>query len=56
MVTTTAAAAVPAKGGLLGHAAGLAYLVFTEAWERVSIYGIQALLVLGRALHHGPPP
>jgi len=29
-----------------GHPRGLAYIVFTEAWERFSFYGMQALLVL----------
>jgi POT family proton-dependent oligopeptide transporter len=30
----------------LGHPRGLGYLAFTEAWERFSFYGMQALLVL----------
>src|SRR3954462_5201862 len=30
----------------LGHPKGLAFLVFTEAWERFSYYGMTALLVL----------
>ncbi|MGA9581031.1 MAG: peptide MFS transporter [Allosphingosinicella sp.] len=30
----------------LGHPKGLAYLAFTEAWERFSYYGMQGLLVL----------
>jgi POT family proton-dependent oligopeptide transporter len=30
----------------LGHPRGLAYLGFTEAWERFSYYGMQTLLVL----------
>lgn len=30
----------------LGHPRGLAYLAFTEMWERFSFYGMQALLVL----------
>ncbi|MBV1909021.1 MAG: peptide MFS transporter [Kangiellaceae bacterium] len=30
----------------MGHPKGLAYIVFTEAWERFSFYGMQALLVL----------
>lgn len=30
----------------LGQPWGLAYIVFTEAWERFSFYGMQALLVL----------
>src|ERR1019366_9350138 len=29
-----------------GHPRGLGYLVFAEAWERFSYYGMQALLVL----------
>jgi proton-dependent oligopeptide transporter, POT family len=29
-----------------GHPPGLAYLAFTEAWERFSYYGMSALLVL----------
>jgi len=29
-----------------GHPVGLGYLVFAEAWERFSYYGMQALLVL----------
>ena len=31
---------------LFGHPLGLAYLVFAEAWERFSYYGMQSLLVL----------
>ncbi|MBU2978234.1 peptide MFS transporter [Alteromonas sp. C1M14] len=31
---------------ILGHPKGLAFIVFTEAWERFSFYGMQALLVL----------
>ena len=30
----------------LGHPLGLGYLVFAEAWERFSYYGMQSLLVL----------
>jgi POT family proton-dependent oligopeptide transporter len=40
----------------LGHPRGLGYLAFTEAWERFSFYGMQALLVLYMArtlLHPG---
>jgi POT family proton-dependent oligopeptide transporter len=52
------AAAVPTAGReFLGQPRGLAYLVFTEAWERFSFYGMQALLVLymaGYLLHPGP--
>jgi POT family proton-dependent oligopeptide transporter len=42
-------AAVPrpaVAGEFLGHPRGLAYIFFTEAWERFSFYGMQALLML----------
>ncbi len=39
--------ALPAHDrAFLGHPKGLGYLAFTEAWERFSYYGMQALLVL----------
>lgn len=43
-----AAAGKPAGDAatFLGHPRGLAYLAFTEAWERFSFYGMQSLLVL----------
>ena len=49
-------AATPRPGSrdertFLGHPRGLAYIVFTEAWERFSFYGMQALLVLYMAGH-----
>jgi POT family proton-dependent oligopeptide transporter len=34
------------RDGFFGHPRGLAYLAFTEAWERFSYYGMTALLVL----------
>jgi proton-dependent oligopeptide transporter, POT family len=37
--------AAPADA-FFGHPKGLAYLAFTEAWERFSYYGMSALLVL----------
>jgi POT family proton-dependent oligopeptide transporter len=47
---STAGAAAPRAneraGSFLGHPRGLAYLAFTEAWERFSYYGMTALLVL----------
>ena len=47
---TAAQIAVGAPGEsddlFLGHPKGLAYLAFTEAWERFSYYGMSALLVL----------
>jgi proton-dependent oligopeptide transporter, POT family len=39
------------EAGLFGHPRGLAWIVFTEAWERFSFYGMQALLVLYMAGH-----
>ncbi len=36
----------PEDRSFLGHPKGLGYLAFTEAWERFSFYGMQALLVL----------
>jgi POT family proton-dependent oligopeptide transporter len=49
-LTAAQAQALPAerKGGasFFGHPRGLAYLAFTEAWERFSYYGMTALLVL----------
>jgi len=42
-----ASGALPASDrAFLGHPKGLGYLAFTEAWERFSFYGMQALLVL----------
>ena len=45
---TVSPAAEPATESreLFGHPRGLAYLAFTEAWERFSYYGMSALLVL----------
>src|SRR5437879_841982 len=37
---------VDSDRGFLGHPRGLAYIAFTEAWERFSYYGMQTLLVL----------
>ena len=38
---------IDARGdGFFGHPKGLAFLAFTEAWERFSYYGMSALLVL----------
>ena len=37
---------VDSDRGFLGHPRGLAYLAFTEAWERFSYYGMQTLLQL----------
>lgn len=42
----TVTAGTPADRAFLGHPKGLAYLVFCEAWERFSYYGMQTLLVL----------
>jgi POT family proton-dependent oligopeptide transporter len=43
--TTVAELPTPADE-FLGHPRGLAYIAFTEAWERFSFYGMQALLML----------
>ena len=46
----------PDDRSFLGHPRGLGYIAFTEAWERFSYYGMQALLVLymvNRLLHPG---
>ena len=37
--------------GFFGHPPGLAYLAFTEAWERFSFYGMSALLLLYMIQH-----
>src|SRR3954454_22980521 len=44
--TAIGAAPAPDDGSFFGHPRGLAYLAFTEAWERFSYYGMSALLVL----------
>jgi len=36
----------PNDRSFIGHPRGLGYIAFTEAWERFSYYGMQALLVL----------
>ncbi len=36
----------PNDHSFIGHPRGLGYIAFTEAWERFSYYGMQALLVL----------
>jgi len=41
-----AVAGQPRERGFLGHPPGLAYLAFTELWERFSYYGMTALLAL----------
>jgi len=45
-MNATAAAAAPSDRTFLGHPRGLAYLAFTELWERFSYYGMTALLAL----------
>lgn len=58
-MSAMAPAAATTNGGeraFFGQPRGLAYIVFTEAWERFSFYGMQALLVLymtGHLLHPG---
>ncbi len=43
---TAAEAAIHQDKAFFGHPRGLAFLSFTEAWERFSYYGMQTLLVL----------
>jgi len=45
-MTTAIAANTESDNEWFGHPRGLAYIVFTEAWERFSFYGMQALMVL----------
>jgi POT family proton-dependent oligopeptide transporter len=50
MTAATVSPAIPTpnsgQGAFFGHPKGLAFLAFTEAWERFSFYGMSALLVL----------
>jgi POT family proton-dependent oligopeptide transporter len=46
MVELADGTAPPRKGTFFGEPRALAYLSFTEAWERFSYYGMTALLVL----------
>ena len=45
-MSSAAARALDERSSFFGHPRGLAYLAFTEAWERFSYYGMSALLVL----------
>jgi proton-dependent oligopeptide transporter, POT family len=45
-IPTAVGATKDADHSFLGHPRGLAYIAFTEAWERFSYYGMQTLLVL----------
>jgi len=42
----TASGTAASNSDFLGHPRGLAYLAFTEAWERFSFYGMSGLLLL----------
>lgn len=56
MNTEATSSSTATDRSFLGHPRGLCYIVFTEAWERFSFYGMQALLVLYMAtylLHPG---
>ncbi len=46
MTDSVATASVAARAEVLGHPRGLVTLFFTEMWERLSYYGMRALLVL----------
>jgi POT family proton-dependent oligopeptide transporter len=45
----------PQQGGFFGHPRGLSTLFFTEMWERVSYYGMRAILLyyMYSQLNHG---
>ena len=45
-MNSTAAVAIAAEREVFGHPRGLVTLFFTEMWERLSYYGMRALLVL----------
>ncbi|BBE34005.1 peptide MFS transporter [Sphingosinicella microcystinivorans] len=45
-IASTAPVVQGEEQGILGHPKGLAYLAFTEAWERLSFYGMSSLLLL----------
>jgi proton-dependent oligopeptide transporter, POT family len=45
-IPVAAGAARDSDHSFLGHPRGLAYIAFTEAWERFSYFGMQTLLVL----------
>jgi POT family proton-dependent oligopeptide transporter len=60
LLSTPAIALARPAPTTFGHPRGLLFLAFTEAWERFSFYGMQALMVLymvnqlllpGRARH-----
>ena len=46
MASVQAATVASGDRAFLGHPRGLGYLVFAEAWERFSYYGMTALLTL----------
>jgi proton-dependent oligopeptide transporter, POT family len=46
MAATILGSAPSRDGAILGHPRGLAFLAFTEMWERFSYYGMTALLAL----------
>jgi len=46
MTDSVAASGAPSERLVLGHPRGLVTLFFTEMWERLSYYGMRALLVL----------
>ena len=49
-MTATTTGDAPERG-CFGHPRGLAYLAFTEAWERFSFYGMSGLLLLYMIQH-----
>lgn len=51
MAVASARGGDPVDQSFWGHPKGLAYLAFTEAWERFSFYGMSALLLLYMIQH-----
>ncbi|MBZ0087261.1 MAG: oligopeptide:H+ symporter [Thermomonas sp.] len=49
---TAAASALPAREDFLGHPKGVYVCFFTEMWERFSLYGMKALLLLYLIKYH----
>lgn len=50
-MATAHALSVTGEDSFLGHPKGMAYLAFTEAWERFSFYGMSGLLLLYMIQH-----
>ena len=51
-MSTTPCIDIPANEDFLGHPKGVYVCFFTEMWERFSVYGMKALLLLYLLKHH----